>query len=207
MHAKRGTARHDSKERLTRRIVLFVRHHARGALIGAGLLVVGAVGDSIREDVKDLFDSIIHPTLQKNDLVWVPADCPGGDGTAAVGLGGCARNKLRGLAWFSKQILAFKAGGLRGFDSLPDDLSLVTQDSGRVKNNILVVERPNATELGKLGVGYSLEKNAKDGCLRLYSSTKPPMRISPVLCLDKAGRWWSKESDDETAARLKLRDD
>jgi hypothetical protein len=104
----------------------------------------------------------------------------------------------------SAEILAFKAARLRGFDSLPNDLSLVAQDYGGVKNNVLVVERPNATELGKLGVGYSREKNAKDGCLRLYSSAKPPMRASPVLCLDKAGRWWSKDGDEDTAVRLKL---
>lgn len=60
--------------------------------------------------------------------------------------------------------------------------------------------------IARAGVGYSVEKNAKEGCLRLYGAIAKPIRITQVLCLDKSGRWWSKEDDDDKSpVRLGLR--
>jgi hypothetical protein len=172
--------------------------------VGAcGVVLLAVCQDYLKAGVEGLLDRVLHRQFNKVDLVWVASDCPAAEGTPKVGLGGCSPAEQRDLGWLTTQVRAFAGAGLRGFDGLPQNFTLGTKDFNSVQNNVLYVATPATdAELALITIGYDREQNQKDGCLRLYSSTKPPMRISPVLCLDRGGRWWSKDADADTLVRL-----
>jgi len=54
-----------------------------------------------------------------------------------------------------------------------------------------------------VGVGYSAEMRAKDGCLHLYNPRRPSFHAASA-CLDEQGHWWTSDGWLGTYRRIEL---
>jgi len=164
-------------------------------LTAAGAAVLAFTTNSVGAALHRLFVA----EYQQCEVKWVPVDCPGGANDPSLGICGC--EDRRSLAWFNSQLRAFKAASIPPFDGMPDDMTLTPEGAGN--DGLSLQDEQTANAAWKFGIGYNAKTNEKDWCIRLYRPTKPHLTLqSPVLCLDRSGRWWSKPSDDALSSLL-----
>lgn len=187
-----GEARRRGKVRRARR---FFREHSKATLA----IVISAILASFGGKIADHLEAWFRPSFVQ--LVWLPADCPGSDGEPSIGMGSCQTTK--NLEWLRAEVGKLRDARVRGFDGIPRSATLEPKTFARVKNNALAVVSGAGETLALVGVGYSNESRSKDGCLRLYTNTNPLQLISPILCLDARGAWWSMSSTGDAPSKIR----
>lgn len=173
----------------------FLRKHLKATLAIVATAILASCGEKIADHVETWF----RPSFVQ--LVWVPADCPGGGGVPNIGMGSCQTTK--NLQWLRDEFGKLRDAKVRGFDGIPTSATLEPKTFAKVKNNALAVVSGAGETLALVGVGYSNESRSKDGCLRLYTNTNPLQLISPILCLDARGSWWSTSTTGDAPSKIR----
>ena len=161
----------------------------RSAIAALGLVALASVGCW-------RWNSLRHAPSGP-PLIWAGSDCEHKE--PRIGYGSC--NETRELPWLQSQINGLRSARVLGFEDLQLDPKLESVATSQGGNWLLNLYSNG--DRFSVGVGYSAEMRAKDGCLHLYNPRRPSFHASSA-CLDEQGHWWTSDGWLGTYRRIEL---